>query len=160
MKFFKILILVFVIIAIISFFVFDRISYIRIKNQAKDNYLNSRLNITFSDTYNFISKGIKYNMSEECVNTIMEAAGKKLYNLHQYSPRWNGYVNIYIFKYGPPWINPITKKEIYCYEEWFWVYFDNGGKAKEIRREMVKGDDFMEYKNVKIDLKTETIKNL
>lgn len=69
----------------------------------------------------------------------MALADKSLCEMPQSEPRWAGTVDLYIFRYGPTWRGPFQDMETCFYEEWYWIYYNTGGKAVRLEREMVKG---------------------
>jgi len=73
----------------------------------------------------------------------MIAADQKDEHLHQSSPRWDGYVNLYIHRYGPEW----------TLEEWYWVYFNPEGNAVKIEYTLIK-NKYIEIFSVNLEKKT------
>jgi len=100
-------------------------------------------------SYEFVARGVEYGMSPEQVDKIMSSAYESYHRMPMESPPWPGFVNSYMFRYGPPWNNRLAGDEAYEYEELYYVYFDREGHASRLLWSMQKGD----VRTAKIDLK-------
>ena len=73
--------------------------------------------------------------------------------------RWNGYVNIYFFKYGERYYDPFNKTNRFLLEEDYTVYFDPNNLAKKMTRTIVRQAGRSEGIEIQeIDLKKKFVK--
>ena len=119
-------------------------------------YRNSRSDNVTEGSYEFATKGIQLDMSPEQVNQIMSGANKVARKMPQESPPWAGYVNLYIFYYGPKFHNSILKYDEVLFQEWFWVYFDSENHAKIIHRHTIGNNGWCNA-SMKINLENKSI---
>ena len=129
----KIIILIIIFLSSLWFFG-GGLEHQRTLSEAKKQFRESRKNSSRPGSYEFASKGIEYQMSEDVVNSIMDSAYKVDRHAYQESPPWNGYVNIYEFRYGNTFKDLFSKNENYLIEEIYYVYFTNDSKAIKLRR--------------------------
>ncbi len=90
-------------------------------------------------------------MTPDEVAVAMRGADKAFFSGTRHTPKWDGTIDVFIFRYGPPWRKPFTGKERFVYEEWYTVFYSTDGRAVKLEREMVKGLG----RDVVLDLKTE-----
>jgi len=136
---------------------FGGMDYASVSAQSRESYENSRPDSSEVGSYQFITRGIIYDMTEDQVSHIMVSANKTFKRMPVADPPWDGFVNYYEYKYGPPWVNPRTKKTKFLCQEVFWVFFDPSGRAKKMNRMLVTPNGFGDGM-VAIDLKDKKIR--
>ena len=129
------------------------VPYCIAEKQAYEVFASSRAGDPRS--YEFVAHGIRYGMTHEEVRNVMPNPHRVLEQMPLNVPRWEGTVDLYIFRYGPTWKVPFRKERRVLCEEWYWVYFSSNGGAAKLERDMVKGNG----DDVTVDLKARTMKN-
>lgn len=128
------------------------LSRIAVQRTARKAFLASRHGQP--DSYSFVVRGVEYGMTPQQVDGLMAGAYEAGRRMPQESPPWDGFVNVYLFRYGPSWWNRMERREEYLYEEWYWVYFDSDERAVKMLRSMLSGGGHSwRERNVTIDLK-------
>jgi len=164
LQFIIIIIIIFVIVFIFMI-LRENIIFRNLAIKARIEYENSRIDPSWEpESYEFLTQGIFYNMTEKEVNSIMQNASEKYYHLsserrsiYEAPVKWNGYVNLYFFEYGNKYYNPFTKREADLFNEKYVIYFDPKGLTKKIRRSIFQRDGKVN-KTLEIDLKYKSIK--
>lgn len=129
----------------------DARSYFAARSSAKDAYVNSRDGDP--ESYEFVASGVEYGMTSHEVQKLMGTADRKLCQMPQSSPPWNGLVDLYVFNYKASWRSFCRSQSKIFYEEWFWVYYNQEGQAVKLQRDMVKGSG----SNVVVDLESKVL---
>ena len=124
--------------------------------QARKAYVHSRANSSdLPGSYQFVTMGITDNMREEEANLIMSKGKVIMRHGPQESPKWNGYVNIYQFEYGPKFYNLFTRSDNYLIQETFHIYFDPLNHVKIIDHAVLRTDGgFSEWETINLTNKT------
>jgi hypothetical protein len=129
---------------------FSRISS---ESNARNKYLKSREGPPNSAA--FIAAGISYGMTSDEVDALF--TGRACYRSVNMpladSDDDQGNVNLYIWRHGSGRISYIGKKSTNYYEEWFFVRFDEEGRAISLTRTIANVSDPHIPSSICIDLK-------
>lgn len=100
---------------------------------AAAEYTASRSSSSNRGTVQWVTRGVVAGATEPDVDNVLRGAARVLRHMPQQSPRWDGFVSLYVFEYGPKYRSPWSRNEYHLLSEWIWVYFSRDGRAVRIR---------------------------
>jgi len=110
------------------------------RDEAWWNYTAARAEAMGVNPASFLTGGARQGMTASEVDTVMAASGWQ----HAAEPLvWSeidedSQRRVYRFRYSPRWVDPLSGEGLYVFQEEFQVLFDLGGRAKTVRRILVR----------------------
>lgn len=128
------------------------------RRHAEQHFVSSRGRSSLSTyDYEFITWGIENGASETDVDLVLSSAAQIMRKSIVANQEWDGFVNIYEFKYGPP-LRDLGSDAIGAWiTEVYWIYFDSKGRARKLTRYLHRKGGIEPSTVTTIDLETGSV---